>query len=368
MMGGKVAHEFMLLTPIGEDSIVTCGNCTYSANLEAAKSIVKNENVNFIEPLKKVHTPETKTIDDVCSYLKLPIEQSCKAVVYQKTETNEYVVVFIRGDLDVNEVKVRNHLLSEIYPAIIDEKSNLCAGFLGPHKLENITILFDESLHGISSFCCGANDSDYHYTGFNIERDYGNVIFYDLAKARNDGICPQCYHSSLKISRGIELGNIFQLGDKYTKAMNMSYTDDNGVILHPIMGCYGIGVERLAASVCESKHDDDGPIWTMSIAPWQVHLCCVRADNKDVKTIADKLYEQMQNAGIEVIYDDRVVSAGVMFSDADLLGIPIRVVVSPRNLKNNCCEITTRDKKLRQESSLSDVLLSVQKLITELSS
>jgi len=366
MMGGKIAHEFMLLTPVGEDSIVICSDCDYSANLEAAKSIISNESTNAIEPLQKVHTPNAKTIDDVCNYLNLPTIQSCKAVVYQKVETGEYAVVFIRGDLDANEVKIRNHLKCEIHPAIIDDNSELCAGFLGPSNFENVTMLFDESLKGISNLCCGANKVDYHFTGFNIERDYGKVDYYDFAKVIENGICPQCSNASLEISRGIEVGNIFQLGDKYTRAMGMSYTDNNGDTMYPVMGCYGIGVERLAASVCEVRHDEFGPIWPMSIAPWQVHLCCVRADDEEAKAFADELYKQLQEARIEVIYDDRAVRAGVIFSDADLLGVPIRIIVSPRNMANNCCEITTRNKAIRTESNSSDVIANVQKMIVEL--
>ena len=346
MMGGSISHEFMLLTPIGEDSIAVCQSCDFRANMEAAESIVENELDSVAAPLALVKTPDMKTIDDVCEFLKLPIEKSCKAVVYQRNKDDSYVVIFIRGDLDVNETKLVNALGDEVHPAIITEESGIVAGFIGPYNQKaKATILFDKSLENTNNICCGANELDMHYTGLQIERDCGKVEYKDLAKIKDGGICPDCHNHSITVSRGIEVGNIFQLGTKYSKAMSMTYLDADGKSHNPIMGCYGIGVGRLAASVCEVCHDDHGPIWPMSIAPWQIHLCCVRADDAEVKACADKLYEELKAAGVEVIYDDRNVSAGVMFSDADLLGVPLRVIVSPRNLKQNCVEILRRDKK-----------------------
>ena len=159
------------------------------------------------------------------------------------------------------------------------------------------------------------------------------------------------------------MGNIFQLGTKYTESMGMQYLDKDGKEKYPLMGCYGIGIGRLAASVCEAHHDEYGPIWPMAIAPWQVHLCCVRPDNKEVKEFADKLYEELQERGVEVLYDDRKVSAGVMFSDADLMGVPIRVIASPRNMKEGCCEIVTRDKQVQKKTVLTDVVSEIMKMI-----
>ena len=362
MMGGKISHEYMLLTPVGEDSIVTCQKCDYRANLEAAASIVTNQAI-APEPLQKVHTPGTQTIEDVCNYLKLPVNQSCKAVVYQKSKTGEYVIVLIRGDLETNETKIANHLQEEIHPGVITEKSGLTAGYLGPINLKGAAVLFDSSLQGIGSLCCGANEVDYHYTGLNIERDLGAVEYHDFGKATEGGVCPQCNNAALAISRGIEVGNIFQLGDKYTKAMDMKFTDAAGNQNYPVMGCYGIGVGRLAASVCEVHHDAHGPIWPMAIAPWQVHICCVRASDAETKAIADDLYEKLKAQGIEIIYDDRPVSAGVMFSDADLLGVPVRIIVSPRNIKEGCCEVVTRDKAVNSKVNIDEVLGYVTGLV-----
>lgn len=372
MMGGSISHEFMLLTPVGEDSIAICSDCDYRANMEAAECIVENtllsdsSESNSAESLSLVNTPDSCTIEEVCEFLNMSAEKSCKAVVYQKNLTDEYVILFIRGDLDVNETKLTNYLGEEIHPAVIDENSGIIARYTGPVNLssnQNYTILFDRSLGNSSNLFCGANVSGYHYTGLNISRDCGDVQFYDFAKIKEGGICPRCGKKSISISRGIEIGNIFQLGTKYSKAMNMQYTDSDGEMKYPIMGCYGIGVGRLAASVCEESNDEYGPIWPMSIAPWQVHLCCVRADNPEIKNYADSLYNDLTSNGIEVIYDDRNVSAGVMFSDADLLGIPLRLTVSPRNMKDSCCEITSRDKKVSLKAPFDEVIPTIKKLI-----
>ena len=204
-------------------------------------------------------------------------------------------------------------------------------------------MFFDRSLKAANNLCCGANSPGAHYTGLDMERDIAPTEWPDLAKAVENGICPQCGRPMLIISRGIEVGNIFQLGDKYTRSMGMTYLDREGQSTYPVMGCYGIGVGRLAASVCEARRDAHGPVWPMSIAPWQVHLCAVRASDARVREAADGLYRALQSAGAEVIYDDRPVSAGVMFADADLLGAPLRVTVSPRNMAEGCCEITARD-------------------------
>jgi prolyl-tRNA synthetase len=364
MMGGNISHEFMLLNEVGEDSIVICKECDYRANMEAAESIVVNKKDEISEALTMVHTPNIHTIEEVCTFLNSSKEKSCKAVVYQKNTDDSYVVLFIRGDIDVNETKLTNYLGCDIRPAIITKESGLNAGYIGPHNLNgNFTILYDKSLENTNNLSCGANVEEYHYTGLDISRDVANVIYNDFAKITEGGICPECGKAAIRISRGIEVGNIFQLGTKYTKAMNMQYIDNNGMSNHPIMGCYGIGVGRLAASVCEAHHDEYGPIWPMSIAPWQVHICAVRSDNQDVKDYADKLYNELKEKGVEVIYDDRNVSAGVMFSDADLLGIPFRIIVSPRNMKENCCEIVSRDKSIQLKESLETVCNKVIELI-----
>lgn len=372
MMGGSISHEYMLLTEVGEDSIVLCNECDYRANMEAAENIVKNASTGTLEELKCVETPDCKTIEDVCAFLNSDVLGSCKAVVYQKNMDDAFVVAFVRGDYEVNETKLRNLVGEDIHPAEITEDSPLVAGYIGPYAIsDKVTYYLDESLRGIDSLVAGANKEGYHYVGLNLKRDLEKAEYVDIAKVKEGGICPCCGKPALTIKRGIEVGNIFQLGTKYTKSMNMQYVDKDGEKHHPIMGCYGIGVGRLAASVCEAKRDEYGPIWPISIAPWEVHICCIRPDDEEAKQIADTLYEQLQKNNIDVMYDDRDgIRAGEMFADADLLGVPIRVVVSPRNLKEGKLEISTRDKSVKEMVDVAegfDYILSLrEKLFAEL--
>ena len=367
MMGGSISHEYMLLSPIGEDSIAVCSECDYRANMEAAESIIKNEMTGESKDLELVYTPDIHTIEDICNFLKTPLEESCKAVVYQKNMTDEYVVIFVRGDLDINETKLTNYLGEAVHPAVITDDCGLFAGFIGPVGMdrEKFTVLFDKSLENTHNLSCGANKLDHHYTGLKISRDIGDVEYIDLAKIKEGGICPKCGKPAITISRGIEVGNIFQLGTKYTKSMGMQYLDSEGNLQYPIMGCYGIGVGRLAASVCEAHHDEYGPIWPMSIAPWHVQICCLRADDEECRGVSDDLYQKMLDDRMEVIYDDRNIRPGAMFSDADLLGVPVRVIVSPRNLKEGVCEIVTRDKTVSMKVELDKVIDTVKEMIAE---
>ncbi|MBR6921821.1 MAG: proline--tRNA ligase [Clostridia bacterium] len=365
MMGGSVSHEFMLLTPIGEDSIVICKECDYRSNMEAADSITEVSDYGDA-PLTKVNTGDAHTIEEVCAALKAESKQSCKAVMYQKNADDSFVIIFLRGDLDVNETKLTNLLGCDVHPAAVDENSGIAAGCTGPVNFTaKATLLFDSSLKGGKNIICGANEDGYHYTGLTMERDVPGVEYHDLAKATEGGICPVCGKHTLSVSRGVEVGNIFMLGTKYTKAMGMQYTDANGELQYPIMGCYGIGVGRLAASVCEAHHDEFGPIWPKSIAPWQVHLCCLRADDEETHAYANELYNKLEDAGIEVLYDDRNVSAGIMFSDADLLGIPLRVIISPRNMKEGAVELAARDKSFRDKVPVGDAFEQIVKKVKE---
>ena len=367
MMGGKISHEYMLLTDIGEDTIIICPECGFKSNVEAAECIVHNIPDDKEDELKIVETPDKKTIDEVAEFLNVEKTKICKAVVYQRNTDDSYVLVFIRGDVEVNEVKLRNYLKAEIHPAVDVDLSGLVAGSIGPHDLHaDCTVLFDRSLEGGNNYVCGANKDGFHKTGFNIERDYGKVEYHDFGKAIAGGICPVCGKHSITVSNGIEVGNIFQLGTRYTEAMDMTYDDENGKRVNPIMGCYGIGVGRLIASVCQVKHDNYGPIWPVTIAPWQVHICALRSDDEAVKSAADKLYKDLTDAGFEVIYDDRPVSAGWMFSDADLLGVPVRVIISPKTLQRGMFELVTRDKTIKKDVEPENAVSDVAEIIAEL--
>ncbi len=364
MMGGSVSHEFMLLSEIGEDTLAICPECGYKANMEAADCLVKNE-AGVAEELTKVHTPNSKTIEEVVNFLGTDAKKLCKAVVYQKNEDDSYIIVFIRGDLEVNETKLRNYLGYEIHPATaITEESGIVAGFIGAIGLDKkIKTVWDRSLVGIESLVCGANETDYHYTGMNVARDIGEVDYVDVAKIYEGAVCPVCGKPVIAINKGIEVGNIFQLGTKYTKSMDMTYLDANGEAQHPIMGCYGIGVGRLCASICQESHDKFGPIWPMSIAPWHVEVCNLRTDNELVNNTANELYESLKNLGVEVLYDDRDIRPGAMFADADLLGVPVRAVVSPKTCEKGVIEVSFRDKSFKGEFPIAEAAEKIKEIV-----
>ena len=367
MMGGKVSHEFMLLTDIGEDTIVLCPECGYRANMEAADCIVHNDPDEAMAPLEKVATYDNKTIEDVCSFLHGSAEKSAKAVVYQRNEDDSYVLVFVRGDLEVNETKLRNYLKAEVYPAVEIDHAGLVAGAIGPvNPAKGITVVYDRSLIGARNLICGANEEGYHFTGLNMDRDVPNAEYADVAKATVGGVCPKCGKHSLTIKNGIEVGNIFQLGRRYTESMGMTYDDEKGNRVNPIMGCYGIGVGRLMASVCEEHHDQYGPVWPISIAPWEIEICALRADQAHVKEEANKLYKSLMDEGYEVLFDDRTVSAGFMFSDADLLGSPVRIVISPKTLDRGVVEIVTRDKTIKEDVPIECAMQRTKEIVAEL--
>lgn len=367
MMGGKVSHEFMLLTDIGEDTIVLCPECGYRANMEAADCIVHNDPDEAMAPLEKVATYDNKTIEDVCNFLHGSAEKSAKAVVYQRNEDDSYVLVFVRGDLEVNETKLRNYLKAEVHPAVEIDHAGLVAGAIGPvNPAKGITVVYDRSLEGARNLVCGANEEGYHFTGLNMDRDVPNAEYVDVAKATVGGVCPKCGKHSLTIKNGIEVGNIFQLGRRYTESMGMTYDDEKGNRVNPIMGCYGIGVGRLMASVCEEHHDQYGPVWPISIAPWEIEICALRADQAHVKEEANKLYKSLMDEGYEVLFDDRTVSAGFMFSDADLLGSSVRIVISPKTLDRGVVEIVTRDKTIKEDVPLECAMQRTKEIVAEL--
>lgn len=371
MMGGSVAHEYMYLSPVGEDSVVLCSNCDYRSNMEVAETILAKQDT-VEETLTLVETPDATTIEDVVNFFGASEENLCKAVVYQQESDDRYVVVFLRGDLELNETKLNNLLRDQVYPAPdIDPSTGIIPGYIGPHGLElseDTIIVYDRSLEHTNNLVCGANKEGHHYKGFSLLRDAETFAgtFHDVSETVEGAICPECGKETITIKAGIEVGHIFQLGDRYTKSMNMQYTDQNDDLHHPLMGCYGIGVGRLAASIAEEHRDEYGPIWPISIAPWQVHICALRADDEQVAEVSNALYKGLQKRGVEVIFDDRDVRAGAMFSDADLLGVPVRVVVSPRNLKENAVEVTTRDKSFDQMVAVDQAEDFIQNFVEEL--
>lgn len=367
MMGGGRADEFQLLIDAGEDNIVICSHCDYKSNMEVANSII--EKVSFKdEKIKEVYTGEAKTIDEVSKFMKISPSQTIKAVCYAVVgDEKKVVIVFIRGDREVNEAKLKSALGCDI--AVKDlADSGLVKGNIGclNLKISDATIVFDNTLKDACGMVTGANKEGYHISGVNVSRDVKDAVFYDIAKVNEGDKCPVC-GKPLTIKKGIEVGNIFQLGTKYTKSMGMTIQMPDGSSMNPIMGCYGIGVGRCLAAVVEEKADDKGIVWPMSIAPWQIYLCPLKTEDERVLNISEKLYKDLSKS-FEVLYDDRKVSAGMKLTDSELMGIPLRIVVSPRSIENDEAEVLIREsgeKKMIKLSSLEKELRNIIKSMVD---
>lgn len=367
VMGGSYAHEFMLLTDIGEDSLVLCDHCGYKSNMEVATSVLSMPRFQD-EKMAEVFTGKAKSIEEVCKALKINANQTMKAVCYCKPgDSEKTILVFLRGDKEVNEAKLKKLVGGEIAVKELDE-SGLVKGNIGPIGLKadkNMTILFDKSLEGLCGLVCGANKEGYHLTGVNVKRDVNIKEFVDISKVSEGESCAIC-GKPLRIARGIEIGNIFNLGTKYTKSMGMTVSMPDGRLINPIMGCYGIGVGRAIASVAEELADDKGLVWPMSIAPWQIHLCPLRNDDEAVEKQAERLYETLSKE-FEVLYDDRKgLSAGVKLAESELMGMPIRVVISPRSLAGDEAEVTLRQSGEKIMIKLENLNAKLHEIVDKL--
>lgn len=368
MMGGAVSHEFMLLTDIGEDTLVICPECDYKSNMEVARCMPEAYPEEEPQAIEEVYTGDAKEIAEVTAYLgDIPASKTVKAVCYNiKGDAVRTVLCFIRGDLEVNEAKLKKIVRAEVVPANLAD-SALVAGNIGPVglKADNVTVVVDASLKGAVNMVTGANKDGYHLKNVCEGRDF-KASDADIAKVREGARCPVC-GAPLTVKNGIEIGNIFQLGTKYTASMGMTVLNKEGKAVNPVMGCYGIGIGRAIASVAEERADDKGLNWPMSIAPWHVYLCALRVDDSEVRAKAEALYNDMRSAGIEVIYDDREASPGFKFSDCDLMGIPLRVVVSPRSLAAGEVELQIRESGERKNMPYVGCVEEIGKIIAELS-
>ncbi len=359
MMGGKVADEFQLLTDIGEDTIIICPNCDTASNIDVACSVI-DDNDHIFGVKQEVFTGEAKTIDEVCSNLNKNPKQVVKAVCYAIIGNDKNVVIaFLRGDKEVNEAKLKSLVGSDI--AIKDlEDSGLIKGNIGcvNLNLENALIYYDKSLEGLESFVTGANKEGYHFIGVSMTRDVKPDKYVDISKVSEGEKCPVC-GANLLVKNGIEIGNIFQLGTRYTSKMGLTIHMPDGSQANPIMGCYGIGIGRCLASIAEENCDEKGLVWPMSVAPWHIYLCAIRNDDQNVKEQAERLYDKLTAENFEVLYDDRITSAGVKLTDSELMGIPVRIVISPKTIENGELEITIRktgEKIFVKEENLSKKL------------
>jgi prolyl-tRNA synthetase len=362
-IGGKDSEEFMYLTEAGEDTILLCPRCGYAANEEKADHKKQQFEPEDPLPLEEVDTPGQKTIDELARFLKIPRSRTLKAVFYEAA--GKPVFVAIRGDLEVNEAKLRNALkVVDVTP--LDEegvrKHGLVAGSASPVGLSGMTIVADDTGVTSNNLVAGANKPDVHYRNVNHGRDWNADIVTDISKARAGDVCPNC-GGTLETRRGIELGHVFKLGTVYTETLGAQFTDEAGDLQTPIMGCYGIGVGRVFAAAIEANHDERGIIWPDELAPYDVHLVGLGLDKPGVKESAEQVYQELQDAGLNVLFDDREEgSAGVKFNDADLLGMPVRVTVSPRSIENGGAEIKRRTEKDATITPLASVASTVAQL------
>ena len=348
MMGGKVSHEFMAVCDCGEDTIFVSPDRSYRANREIAVAAWKFEK-SPAQELRKVATPGQESIEEVSKFLGQRAENTGKAVFYQDVHSGELIFALIRGDFEVNETKLQNLArIPELKFADDEAIRNVgCVpGYASPLNLKcsKVRVFVDRSVAESSNLTVGANEAGFHYVNFNFDRDmanWENVTVCDIACVRAGDPCPLT-GEPLIMTRGIEIGNIFQLGTRYTEAMKCTYLDENGKSKNMIMGCYGIGVGRAMAAVLEQAHDDYGPIWPITIAPYEVQICAITPQKDQVGAVAGELYRKLEALGVEVLLDDRGEKAGFMFSDADLLGIPLRVVISPKSLAEGKVELKFR--------------------------
>ncbi|MBR5346161.1 MAG: proline--tRNA ligase [Deltaproteobacteria bacterium] len=344
-IGGSSSHEFMVLAESGEDAIVSCDSCHYAANVEKAELLFREVGTpQPSEELRKVATPDQRTIEEVAAFLNIPPARLVKTLVV-RTDAGEVLAVLLRGDRELNEIKLC-HVLNcnavEMAPEeVVREVTGAPPGFAGPVGLK-VKILADNEVRGLADFVTGANEEGFHLMGVNNGRDFSVAQWGDLRIASAGDPCPRCEGGHLEMWRGIEVGHVFKLGTKYSAALKATVLDENGESVTPIMGCYGIGIGRTVAAAIEQNHDENGIVWPMALAPFQVLVTAINPNQENIRTAAEQLYADLQAAGIEVLYDDRDERPGSKFKDADLIGIPLRITVGDRGLKNGEVELLER--------------------------
>lgn len=359
-IGGSGSHQFMAISEIGESDIAYC-DCGYAADEEKATSLINEYKTTEDElPLEKVHTPNQKTIEEVSSFLKLTPKDIVKSIVYKDLAHNELVMVLVRGDRDVNEIKVVNALDIAEYELVLASYDDILSigsveGFVSPIGL-NVKTLVDDEVAIMKNFVVGGNESNYHFINANFKRDFtGQVI--DVRKVALGDRCPIC-GKPLKMEKGIEVGQIFKLGTKYSKPMNCVYQDENGELKPIVMGCYGIGVTRTMSSIIEQYHDEHGICWPLNVAPYHVVIVPINYNDETMRTKATELYEKFKTAGVEVVLDDRDERPGFKFKDWELIGIPYIITVG-RLAGDNVVEFKERKTMIKEEKSLDEAYETV---------
>lgn len=362
VMGGSLSEEFQAITDIGEDVLVLCDKCDYASNMEIATHKIENKE----EPkkdLELVATPNAKTIDEVCNYLNLDVSKSVKALLMNIND--ELVAFFIRGDRELNETKVTKLLNCQEVLFASDElisKSNAVPGYTGPINLNRAKIVIDEEVKNMTNFVVGANKEGYHYINANLS-DFNYDLCADIVNVKENDICPNC-GGKLYFKKGIEVGNTFKLGTKYSEKFGLTYLDENNKSNPVVMGCYGIGPGRILASLVEQNNDEKGIIFPLSVAPFKVCIAALNTKDETCMEIANKLYDELNNAGIDTLLDDRDERPGVKFNDLDLLGIPIRITLG-KKLSENKVEFKLRKENESIDLDLNDVVNHIKEYLHE---
>jgi prolyl-tRNA synthetase len=370
-MGGSGAHEFMVLvdTAGGEETVLSCNRCDYAANIEKATSLVMQEKPKEESPKQKemVHTPDMKTVEEVTGFLKVGPEKLIKTLLYQSD--GETVAALIRGDRDINEIKLKNHLrcleLEMSPPDVVMQVTGAQVGYAGPIGLKGIRIIADLEVKSMQNFVVGANKDDTHIVGVNLS-DFKVDEYVEIRRAEAGEICPRCNQGRLESFSGIEVGNIFMLGTKYSEALGASFIDADGSEKPFIMGSYGIGITRTAQAAIEAFHDEKGIIWPKTIAPYDFHIVPIDINESRIKETAFNIYEALIEKGYDLLMDDRDERAGVKFNDADLIGIPVRICIGARSLKEGVVEIVNRKgletEKVPIEKALEEAIRILENL------
>ena len=344
-IGGGHSEEFTVLAPEGESRIACCDACSYAASDEKAALRPIDAAAEEALPLEKVATPDAHTIAMLAEYLRIPVEKTIKAVAYQ-TEEDILVLAFLRGDHEVNEVKLANAVGAQELRMADDATIRAvggCPGFMSPIGIkEGTCIVVDETAMRMHNAVSGANEQDFHYINVNPKRDFGSVTVTDIRLVAEGDLCPACGAGHLHIGRGIEAGQIFALGTKYSEAMGATFLDEAGKTQPLQMGCYGIGVGRTMAAAIEQNHDEHGIIWPRAIAPYEVVVVAVNAKAEEQLVYAEEIYEELRAAGVDVLLDDRRERAGVKFNDCDLIGYPVRIAIGPKTIENGTIEVKIR--------------------------
>ncbi len=364
MMGGSASHEFMVPTPAGEDRIVVCSKCKYSASTEVAKcKDGAHASKEKKMPITEVETPGITTIEKVSELLKIGPEKLVKTLLYKCDD--KVVAMLLRGDHDANEAKIKNYLKCTILgladAKTIETVTFAPVGFSGPVKLRNIRIIADNSVKGMVNFVTGANKKDAHLINVNIDRDFETKEFGDFRMITKDDGCPSC-GKAIEIKQAIEIGHTFKLGTKYSDALGANFLDKDGKEHVAIMGCYGIGINRIMASAIETSNDKDGIIWPPAIAPYRIIISALNTEDKNVKSLSEDVYKMLLKAGCDVLFDDRNESAGVKFKDADLIGIPTKIIVGSKNAKKGVVEVKDRKTGKVEEMKPEDEIFCIKAL------